>query len=559
MKNKRQIILIIVFSFLLILTIILRKNKTQTFWQIRPAQEVLFNNQSDNSQLFIPSNRKNIQAININSGEINWQFNSGSFITSQLIILDDYLFFMTEDQTLFSVNKKDGQLKWKKNFGLETGQIQKYENYLLLNQLDGKITLIDSGGKIIWDLTVNIPNTNPPKNYSTYNQSEVQDWSMKFLFGESSIYVFFQNMANKIDVKTGQLLWTQTLENQVAAQPLLLNGLIVLADQKGNIFKLDPENGQAKCDKTISTETNEQITSINIFLTNTATFLITISNKISYFLSRYNLFSAKLLDSQLNNLINNIIPARILFIDNQGAVNLLKQNNLEEIWKTETELTFPRLLEINENYILMANHEQILALNHDGSIAWKKDIPEIHQYLKIKNPFFRKLLPFNKEVLVLTSFENSIIALNAKTGQKIWEFNNHFVISSPLIELPKALIVISDNGLVYRINKFKGTISENIKINHEVNLENVQDKDILKIDFISSKNYFKSPFYQIKINCNFQSPSGSTHQRSGFYYDYNQWQVRFNPQEEGQWIWQCDFIGPGIKKNFSGSFCSEWR
>jgi outer membrane protein assembly factor BamB len=562
MKKIIKILLITGFSLLLIVLIIAQINNRKKFWQIRPAQEIFFNNsffssQKKIKQMFVLSDRENIQAIDVNSGKINWQFNAGSTIDSNIIDLEKQLFFMTEDQNLFSIDNKNGQLKWKKNFGLKKGQIREYGDNILLNQLDGKITLVSNKGKIIWETFIPVSKEKPLANYSSQYQLTIQNWSMKLIFGKTDIYIFFQNTANRIDGKTGELIWTKTLEKQITTQPIFINDLIVFSDQEGDIFGLNPQNGEVEWTKTTNPKTTGQITNISLFKTTITNFSTTILNKVSHLLLPHNLFLADFARYRLNLLIYNLLKIGTLIIDDQGVVSLLKQNDLEEIWRTETELKIPRLLEISKDYVLIANHEQILALNHDGSIAWKKDIPSINQYLKIEKSFFRKLLPFSKEIIVLTSFENKVSAINAKTGQTVWEFSNHSSTSSPLIELPKSLIVISDNGIIYRINKFKGTVAENIKINHEVNLKNLQNKDILKINFISKENYFKSPFYQVKIDCNFQSPGGLSHQQAGFYYDYNTWQVRFNPQENGQWQWQCAFIGPGIKKDFSGSFHSE--
>jgi outer membrane protein assembly factor BamB len=555
MKIRVKTIFIISLSLLLISIGIFANNK-KSFWQIRPAKEILFSNQADKNQIFIPSDRKNIQAIDINSGEANWQFNSGNFINSQLIILDKNLLFMTEDQSLFSINTKNGQLQWRKNFGLKAGQIQKYENYLLLSQLDGKITLINSDGEIIWETITAVSETNPSKSYSAYLQSEIQNWSMKFLFDKSSIYVFFQNVVSKIDAKSGQLLWTNTLEKQIVTQALLIDDVVVFVNQEGEIIGLNSSDGHVEWKKTINQNVNSQIASIN-FLSKRNNFLSSLSNNIRRFFLKQNLFLTNLMQAKLAQSITNSTQAGILLIDHQGAVSFLEQNELETVWQTETELPFARFLDSDKHHILIANHEQILALNYNGSVAWKKDIPLINQYLKLNSFFFNKLLSFNKEIIVLTSFEKNIFALNAKNGQIIWEFNSYSSTSSPLIELPRSLIIVSDNGLIYQINKFRGTVSENIKIKHEVNQENLKNKDIFKINFLSKKQYFQSPFYQVKIDCSFQSPSGSTHQQAGFYYDYNQWQVRFNPQENGEWLWQCNFSGPGVNKGFSGSFRSQ--
>lgn len=556
MKNKKQIIFLTVLVFLFISMFFFQRNNKKTFWQIRPAKEIVSGGAFDGKHILIPIDRNKIQAIDHKSGKINWQFEADTSINSGLTIINNGLFFITENQNLFSLNLKSGKLIWKKTLDLQKNNLQKYKKQLLLSQAGGRITLMNTKGDILWENFLEINNTKSSDQNPNNLEKQIFDWEMYFSYENDLIYITFENSIYKLNGETGELIWSQHFEKGILSKPQQIYGDLTFIDGEGNLTNVDTNDGRIVWQTQENFEQITELLEVNN-LTENKRLLLNIIDQFTKTLIKKNLWVSNLIMNSLGTWKDNLIQSNLLALNQKGILKRLSLSGEEKIWELDTELDKPQILDTKNKYILIADQEMILAVNLDGYIVWQQEIPHIKQLSLVTKPAYKWLTFLNKSQLLINSFEKNIYALDRDSGEILWQFNSNVPISSNLMELPNTLLVITNNGIIYQIDKFKGTISEKIKIKHQVKNTNIKDKEIFTIDFFSKKNYFTSPFYQVKINCNFASPKGQNYPINGFYYDYNHWQVRFNPKEIGGWQWACVFQTPESERFFSGEFYSE--
>jgi outer membrane protein assembly factor BamB len=90
--------------------------------------------------------------ININSGDIEWIFETNGMITSRPYHFNEIVYFGSWDTFLYAINVDDGSLKWKfeTGWGIETSPIVS-DDFLYFGSCDNKFYAIDSNnGNLEW-------------------------------------------------------------------------------------------------------------------------------------------------------------------------------------------------------------------------------------------------------------------------------------------------------------------------------------------------------------------------------------------------------------------------
>src|SRR5450631_1208792 len=81
--------------------------------------------------------------------------------------------------------------------------------------------------------------------------------------------------------------------------------------------------------------------------------------------------------------------------------------------------------------------------------------------------------------------------------------------------------------------------------------------DVLELTYPYSSTGLANPWEQVKVTAVFTSPSLKTLTWMGFYYDVNDFRVRFAPAEVGNYTYTVSITGgPSGNFNTSGSFTS---
>src|SRR5690242_20172965 len=92
------------------------------------------------------------------------------------------------------------------------------------------------------------------------------------------------------------------------------------------------------------------------------------------------------------------------------------------------------------------------------------------------------------------------------------------------------------------------------------NLGNVNRYDVVELSYTYASPAYaaktSNPWEQVQVKATFKSPSGKTLAINGFYYDVNQYKVRFTPAEMGAYMYTVTITGPSGPLNDSGSFTS---
>lgn len=192
-----------------------------SFLQTRP---VLY----DSLVIFAESSGK-VHGRAQNSGEEKWLLDLQSPVIVDPLRMNDYGYFITDNDSLFSIHLPTGQVSWRtyhKGCGLNPPIW--HDGYVVIHTMTGFCHgLNPASGESVWSIEA------PPIMPRPVS------------FGNSLVMVDRENgLIRQVHIPTGETLWSYTLGEHVLADPVLWQGLILIATTKKKMyaFKLVPEN-----------------------------------------------------------------------------------------------------------------------------------------------------------------------------------------------------------------------------------------------------------------------------------------------------------------------------
>ena len=190
-----------------------------------------------NSSPIINSNRlfigtdEGLKAININSHELIWDFDCGN-VESTPFLYDDVVYFGSDDGHLYGLDKKDGDVVLNKKLDgeLKSSPIV-VDDSIYIGSTNGKLYSIGTDKDKNWEFTTGDEVLSSP---SYLNESVI------FASNDGSIY--------SLDESDGYLNWKVDLNNKVISSPTVdeHDNSIYIGSDEGNLTCLDNRDGTVK-------------------------------------------------------------------------------------------------------------------------------------------------------------------------------------------------------------------------------------------------------------------------------------------------------------------------
>ena len=200
-------------------------------WNVKLPDEIYIS-QPWNDSLFIGSG-KNCYSINLETGNIEWIFETGGMITSRPYTNDGSVYFGSWDTYLYAVNANDGGLKWKYETGWGIDTTPTASNGLVfVGSNDNNFYALDQdNGVFNWAFTC---------KSGIHSSPVVDDTNVFFGSDDGRLYM--------LDKTTGELRWNFSpditiddkinyLTTPIISDPII-DGETVFIGANGNIYAL---------------------------------------------------------------------------------------------------------------------------------------------------------------------------------------------------------------------------------------------------------------------------------------------------------------------------------
>ena len=200
-------------------------------WNVKLPDEIYIS-QPWNDSLFIGSG-KNCYSINLETGNIEWIFETGGMITSRPYTNDGAVYFGSWDTYLYAVNANDGGLKWKYETGWGIDTTPTASNGLVfVGSNDNNFYALDQdNGVFNWAFTC---------KSGIHSSPVVDDTNVFFGSDDGRLYM--------LDKTTGELRWNFSpditiddkinyLTTPIISDPII-DGETVFIGANGNIYAL---------------------------------------------------------------------------------------------------------------------------------------------------------------------------------------------------------------------------------------------------------------------------------------------------------------------------------
>ncbi len=194
---------------------------------------------SEKNDLFVADTNANYYLINKKNGNLKWKKKHTSSFNSQIKIRNNNAIIVDLENNLRSFSTKSGQILWTVPTEKTVVSSQKKQSIIIVNELVifsnsiGDITAVDfDTGELIWQTPTQA--LEYAGNITLRNSDLVSD-------GKS---VYMSNNKNEffaLDIKTGIIKWRQQINSEI--RPVVISDYIVTISNEGLLIVLNKING----------------------------------------------------------------------------------------------------------------------------------------------------------------------------------------------------------------------------------------------------------------------------------------------------------------------------
>jgi len=279
---------------------------------------------------------------------------------------------------------------------------------------------------------------------------------------KDSIYISSKNKLYAI--KKNKILWEKTISGKISKKISITKDIIIITTENRNILAINPKNG----DILWKTKTNDEILS-KAKITNNNIYINTNGNEIIA-LDKYN--GRLLWNLSIDNQDMNLYYGHTPIISKNIIYNIFSNNKLIAIKKENGQLIWKKkIFKNNNNSITNVIRNSILYnnklyINNNSGNLINFDLND--KKVIFEKKFKEKInININKENIIITKNNGTIINKDIKTNQNIWknkELKNK-KLTYPIIFKKNEIIIIGDDiGMIHFINLNTGKIIKSIKI-----------------------------------------------------------------------------------------------
>ena len=234
---------------------------------------------ADNSGVLFGDISGTFYSLEINTGDINWEFSANGPITTTAAVTDRLVAFGSRDQYLYVVDLENGDLVWKFNAGgwIESSPVID-DGVIYFGSYNGMLYALDiESGEIIWEFDAKSVIASAPSinaailyfladdgvlwaidrytgrakwNFAMYSStpvlSEVVTESSAPIFLLDTIYVSgLGGIVYAIDGKTGQEKWKFKIDTLLSLNLSASDGIIYMVELAGTVVAVDAKSGNS--------------------------------------------------------------------------------------------------------------------------------------------------------------------------------------------------------------------------------------------------------------------------------------------------------------------------
>lgn len=236
--------------------------------------------------LFVPDAQGYVTAYSVADGTLAWQFRTGAQVRSSPTLVGNYLYFGSDDDFVYCVDTKTGNLRWKSNdrgksFQLSddaVGSPTYYNGVIYINSADMKMWAIQADtGRVMWLQRLTAPSVDiSPVSFNgriylaagssifqfrlrggNYRAYSLQEWvgnditttpiitEKHWYLGDRDGYFHaFTNTGRPVMRAADGKPWKIKLEGKPQGTPVLAQDTIFLTTDKGFVYAIDVAKGE---------------------------------------------------------------------------------------------------------------------------------------------------------------------------------------------------------------------------------------------------------------------------------------------------------------------------
>ena len=215
-----------------------------------------------------------VYSLDVESGSIDWQYpdqsNNQVVFYSQPLVTDEYLYVGDLANNFHKLDIETGEAEWtfSESRGYYVGQAAEVNGTVYAPSNDGNLYAIDANGDLDWAFETGhyiwaqpvISNDTifvGSMDHFIYAVSMAGEeiWSVEMagavvgspLLSEDGETLFVSSIGDEVaalSASSGDRLWTFSTEDSVWGRAALADGTLYVADSDGNLYALDPANGE---------------------------------------------------------------------------------------------------------------------------------------------------------------------------------------------------------------------------------------------------------------------------------------------------------------------------
>ena len=194
---------------------------------------------SENNNLFVADTNANYYLLNKKNGNLKWKKKHSSSFNSQIKIKDSKILVVDMENNLRCFSMKNGEVLWSVPTQLTIVRSQKKQSMVIVNNLVifsnsiGDLTAVDiNTGELIWQTPTQ--SLGLAKNITLRNSDIVSDGNLVFMSNNKNKFV-------AMDIKTGIIKWTQEINSEL--RPAVVSDYIITISNEGLMILLNKSDG----------------------------------------------------------------------------------------------------------------------------------------------------------------------------------------------------------------------------------------------------------------------------------------------------------------------------
>jgi outer membrane protein assembly factor BamB len=236
--------------------------------------------------IYVPTVDNRVTAYKCDDGTVVWQFTTGAPVRSSPTMVDDMVVFGSDDDFVYGIDARTGDLRWKSNDGKghdtrlsdnANGSPVYYGGSLYINSADMKMWSLDArSGRVIWMQRMTAPSIGiSPVAFNgkiymaagatmyqfrprggVFRSYPLQQWVENdisstplitdnyWYFGDRNGFFHAVTSSGKQALDSDGQPWKIKLEGKPVAAPLMTADTIYVTTDRGFIYGIDPAKGK---------------------------------------------------------------------------------------------------------------------------------------------------------------------------------------------------------------------------------------------------------------------------------------------------------------------------